>query len=117
MCTYIVYIYTYNNAGTPSVPCPFIGEQRFWALQLQDLGVANTQVSQLKHAYIYIYTHTHTHTHTHAYIHTYIYTHTYIYFLGPPAPGPRRSKYAGVSTIACHPQVAELKQAELQHVS
>jgi hypothetical protein len=26
------------------VPCPFIGEQRFWALQLQDLGVANTQV-------------------------------------------------------------------------
>ena len=32
------------KAGTPSVPCPFVGEQRFWAQQLQELGVATSQV-------------------------------------------------------------------------
>jgi len=32
------------KAGTPSVPCPFVGEQRFWAVQLQELGVATSQV-------------------------------------------------------------------------
>mmetsp|Transcript_25792 Transcript_25792/g.61186 ORF Transcript_25792/g.61186 Transcript_25792/m.61186 type:complete len:640 (-) Transcript_25792:150-2069(-) len=30
------------KAGVPSVPCPFVGEQRFWAQHLQELGVAGT---------------------------------------------------------------------------
>mmetsp|Transcript_13539 Transcript_13539/g.33165 ORF Transcript_13539/g.33165 Transcript_13539/m.33165 type:complete len:636 (+) Transcript_13539:85-1992(+) len=32
------------KAGTPSVVCPFVGEQRFWAAHLQELGVAHAAV-------------------------------------------------------------------------